>query len=97
MNRRIATLALAVALSGGVAIPAALFKDVPALAQTLKKKKKPARNYRNENMPGTNFRAARPEEFPYIQECDPPWRLCGNFYLPPYRPRNPFERNDYRR
>jgi hypothetical protein len=97
MNRKIATLALAAALGGGIVAPIVLFEDAPALAQTVNKKKKPPRHYRNENMPGTNFRAARPEEYPYIHSCDPPWRLCGNFYLPPYRWHIPVDRYDRRR
>jgi hypothetical protein len=98
MKRKFIALLLAIAIGASIAIPMTIVGDQIASATTIKKHKKKApppyryQNDRNENMPGTNFRAARPEEYPRIfgGDCDL-WRFgrsmfdCEEYFFYPRR------------
>jgi hypothetical protein len=103
MTCKFSALVLAFALGVSTTAPLALVGDPMAGATTVKKHRKKVpqpyryQNRRNENMPGTNFRAARPEEYPRIfgGDCDL-WRFgrsmfdCEEYFF--YPRRNPAQR-----
>jgi hypothetical protein len=104
MNRKVLNLTLAVALSVSMAALDLLPAASPARAVTnqtymqplVREDYYPSFDRRYPNMPGTNFRAARPEEYPRIfgGDCDI-WRAgrprslfdCEDFF--PRKRRNP--------
>jgi hypothetical protein len=99
MNRKIVPVAMAAALSVSIAGLDLVQAGSPASAVTNQTTTRPlVRQDNYPNMPGTNFRAARPEEYPRIFGCVP-WRLggtafeCEDFFFP-RRWRNPVDRRD---
>lgn len=109
MNQKIARLAIAVTLGASVvaldllqmAHPAGAVTNQTQMRPLVRQDDYPSFERRYPNTPGTNFRAARPEEYPRIHGCAA-WRLggtafeCEDFFFP-RRWRNPVDRKDRRR